>query len=259
MEQQTSSGVQAIATKAPTSKAKNQRFELVVDEQTHQKILAKFVQSGDENLSHFIRRMMRKEMSLTPEVVHRVRSSINAVGQKVNQLAKQLHMKEVIDVMALEDMKHYKLEVETIDILLQNWMHDTGLFTQRMFSNVSEAPAVLNVSGVEDWTEEKLPKVRMMLRIDGDTKANLKQKMQAWEYRNMTQFVKRLLLEDGNLYAPSFGKVIYEISMVVRNIDQMKRHTNLKNPIHIMLVGEGELIKKALNDLLITLEQLRKI
>ncbi|MBA9897901.1 plasmid mobilization protein [Burkholderia cepacia] len=90
---------------------------------------------------------------------------------------------------------------------------------------------------------------RIEFKLSAHEKSILQEKMQRWGFDNASEFLRCLIRSDDSLYLPVRSKLIYEINKIGANLNQITKHLNDKNQIHVMLLTD---VAKIRNDLVVT-------
>ncbi len=88
---------------------------------------------------------------------------------------------------------------------------------------------------------------RIEFKLSAYEKSILEEKMNRWGFDNMSEFLRCLIRSDDKLYLPNRLKLTYEINKIGVNLNQITKHLNEKNPIHVMLLTDVAKIKSDLS------------
>ncbi|WP_017772763.1 plasmid mobilization relaxosome protein MobC [Paraburkholderia kururiensis] len=89
-------------------------------------------------------------------------------------------------------------------------------------------------------------KSRIEFKLSEHEKSILEEKMKRWGFDNMSECLRCLIRSDDSLYLPTRTQLIYEINKIGVNLNQITKHLNENNPIHVLLLND---ITKIKNDL----------
>lgn len=88
---------------------------------------------------------------------------------------------------------------------------------------------------------------RIEFKLSTHEKSIFDDKMKRWGFDNMSEFLRCLIRSDDSLYLPTRTQLIYEINKIGVNLNQITKHLNEKNPIHVMLLTDVAKIKADLS------------
>ncbi|ATF86464.1 MobC family plasmid mobilization relaxosome protein, partial [Burkholderia gladioli] len=91
-----------------------------------------------------------------------------------------------------------------------------------------------------------MKKVRVHFKMTDEDKSRLEEKMERWGFDNMSEFLRCLIRSDDGLYLPTRTQLTYEINKIGVNLNQITKHLNEKNPIHVLLLNDVAKIKSDL-------------
>ncbi|WP_257835095.1 plasmid mobilization protein [Burkholderia glumae] len=95
-----------------------------------------------------------------------------------------------------------------------------------------------------------MKKVRIHFKMTDEDKSILEEKMKRWGFDNMSEFLRCLIRSDDSLYLPTRTQLTYEINKIGVNLNQITRHLNERNPIHVLLLNDAAKIKSDLTSIL---------
>ncbi len=95
-----------------------------------------------------------------------------------------------------------------------------------------------------------MKKVRIHFKMTDEDKSILEEKMKRWGFDNMSEFLRCLIRSDDSLYLPTRTQLTYEINKIGVNLNQITRHLNERNPIHVLLLNDVAKIKSDLTSIL---------
>lgn len=87
---------------------------------------------------------------------------------------------------------------------------------------------------------------RIEFKLSAHERSILEEKMKRWGFDNMSEFLRCLIRSDDSLYLPTRSQLTYEINKIGVNLNQITKHINERNPIHVLLLTDVSKIK---NDL----------
>lgn len=88
---------------------------------------------------------------------------------------------------------------------------------------------------------------RIEFKLSAHEKSLLDEKMKRWGFDNMSEFLRCLIRSDDSLHLPTRTQLIYEINKIVVNLNQITKHLNEKNVVHVMLLNDVAKIKNDLS------------